>query len=117
MKSTERLDQMLHFDDVLLALLTGSQRGQSCGVEDIGKGGQYLVRRTDPSYLAMIEESDPFAATHLVQIGRRGDDGQSSLPQRSEHLPQLLAADGIDTGGGFIEDEHAGLMDQGTREC
>ena len=116
MESAEGFDQMLYLDDVLLTLLTGGQRGQSGGIEDIGKGGQYLVRRTDTAYLAMIEESYPFAATHLVQIGRRGDDGQSSLPQRSEHFPQFLAADGIDTGGGFIEDEHAGLMDQRARE-
>ena len=116
MKRAEGFHQMRHLDDVILAFAYAFRLLQSGWVEHIGKLSQYVFGRVEAPYVSMVEKSHAVAAAYLVEIGRGSHDGDASLAKRTEHVPQLFTAHGVDTGGGFVEEEHAGLMHQGTRE-
>ena len=85
-------------------------------VEDVGKPVENDLRRVDAAQLAVVEEGHTLAAAHLVEIGCGGHDGDAALLQHAQHVPKLLAAHGVDARGRLVEEEHAGLMDQRTRE-
>ena len=64
----------------------------------------------------MVEEGHTLTAAHLIQIGRRGHNGDAAVLEGTEHVPELLARHGVDACGGLVEEEHAGLVHQGTAQ-
>ena len=74
------------------------------------------IRGINATDLTMLEKRYALTTTHLIEIRRRGHNGDAPLLQHQQHLPQLLAAHWIYTRSGFIEKEHTRLMHQRTRE-
>ena len=116
METAEGLHQVLHLDDVIIIDLGGPYRFDRRRIENVLKLLQNNLWFVDSPDNTLIEEGHPLAALHLIQIGGGGHDGDATLLQHQQHLPELLTTDGIDTRGRFIEEEHTRLMHQGTGE-
>ena len=64
--------------------------------------------------LPLVDDADPVAALHLLDVMGGDDDGQLALhAQRPHMLPQALARLRIEPDGRLIEKQHAGIVHQG----
>ena len=113
----ESLYQMSHLDDVSADGACRCRAIDGRRVEDVLEVFQYRFRTTNAQHPAFVEESHPVAAPHLVEIGGRCHNGDASAAQLLEHVPELLPADGVDTGGGFVQEQHFGTVHQRTAKC
>ena len=80
------------------------------GIEHVGKAGQDLIGGTDALNHALGQIGHTLTAAHLVKIGRRGYDGDVTLLEGCQHLPQFLAAHGVNASCRFVEQQHAGRV-------
>ena len=89
-------------DDRLLQILeTGA---------DLRRGGRLQQRRP-------VHQSQPVAPLPLVEVGRGDEDGHPFRAHPPQDLPELLAGDGIDAVGRFVEDQELRLMDEDAGEA
>src|ERR1035438_4768861 len=65
---------------------------------------------------ALVHEGDAMAALGLIKVRGCDEDGEALRREVSEDIPELAAGDGIDAGGGLVEQENAGLWDEGADE-
>ena len=116
MEIAKGLHQMFYFYHRLRLLLCCGNGLDTWRIKHVPELFKDSIRGINATNLTMIEESHAFTTTHLIEIRRRGHNGDAPLLQHQQHLPQFLAAHWIYTRSGFIEKEHAGLMHQRTRE-
>ena len=84
----EGLDQMAHLDDVVVCaggIVLGMFKTRR--IEHIGETAKDDFGGIDSTNAAMVEKRHPLAAPHLVKIGRRGHDGDTSFFQHAKHVP------------------------------
>jgi len=63
----------------------------------------------------MVDDADPVAALHLLDVMGGDDDGEIALEaQRLHVLPQPAARLRIEADRRLVEKQHAGVMDEGT---
>ena len=86
-------------------------------IENVGKACQNLVGGANTSNPALVDERNALAASHLVEIRRRGYDGDIAFLEVAQHLPEFLARHGVNTRRGLIEEKYAGAVYQSAREC
>ena len=109
---------MVYLDDVLLCLLLwhSNRLDDAWRIEDIGEAVENDVWLIDALNLSFVKEGDTLATTHLVKIRRGGNDGDATLLQSTQHLPELLSADRVDTRRRLVKEEDAWTMHQSTRQ-
>ena len=119
MERAEGLHQVLHLDDVLqfCLLLYYSNRLNTWRIEDSLKAVEDDLGRIDAPDLPVVEESHTLTAPYLVEIGRRGHDGDAALLQRQEHLPEFLTTHRVNARGRLVKQQHARTMDERTAQC
>ena len=106
--------QMVHLNDIFrhtIALFCsfGKRRGR----EDVCKGTKHVVWTAHSFYFSSCHEGYAVATPHFVEVRGGNDNGKSALAQGYEHVPQFLAAYGVDARGGFVEKKHFGVVDEG----
>src|SRR5258708_34572152 len=67
--------------------------------------------------LAEINVSDVAAAFGLVHVMRGDEKGDAVAGKLEEEIPELAARDGVDAGGGLIEEKEFRLLQHGAAEC
>ncbi len=75
-----------------------------------------LARCSDFKETALVHEGDAMAAFGFIEIGRSDKDGEAVGGEMREDVPEFAAGDGIDAGGGLVEQEDARLRDEGADE-
>ena len=115
-EGAEGLHQVFHNYHIVV-FRSGFQRAVEWGgEEDIAETGEYLIRRTYAFYLPLRHVSHAVAMADLIQIGCGSDDGDASVAELIDHRPELLAAHGVDAGGGFVEQKHLRTVEQGATQ-
>ncbi|MCU0618276.1 MAG: hypothetical protein MUD17_14510, partial [Gemmatimonadaceae bacterium] len=71
------------------------------------------VEREDPPCL---HEGNAITTAGLVHVRRRHEQTQAVVAQLPEQLPELRTRDGVNTGGGFVEDQQRRRMHECTAE-
>src|SRR5690606_14489645 len=86
--------------------------------EDLAAGGAAaeLGGRADGDELAAGEYGDAVAVLGLVEHLGGEEDGDAAVAEGAQVLPDLLAQRGVEAGGGLVDDEQAGLVEQGSGE-
>ena len=107
---------MRDLNHILVFCLRGFLVLNARRIEDVLKAVKDNLRSVNASDLPLVKECHPLTTAHLVKIGRRGHDGDAALLQHQEHLPELLAAYGVNTRSRFVEEEYAWLVYQCTRQ-
>ena len=76
--------------------------------------GHELGRGVAGQYGPGVHQGDAVAAQGLVHEVS-GDEDRDALAagEVDQELPELVAGDGVDPGGGLIEQEHVGLVQNG----
>jgi hypothetical protein len=75
--------------------------------------GLQLVRRPFGDQLAAGDDSHPVGElVGLLEVLRRQEDGGALLVEALDLLPDRLAADRVEAGGGLVEKEDAGGVDE-----
>ena len=102
----------------LAAFLFG-QEGDERGFEVIGARPLLeFLGRTDREDLAGVHGDEPVEAVGFVHVGG-GDEHAHPRPPGPDVVderPELLPREGVDAGGGLVEDEQVGVVDQGRAE-
>ena len=74
-------------------------------IEDIAELTDDIIRPPHTLHLSFVDKGDAVALAYLVHIRCRGDDGDTVLAlQFLQHLPELLAGDGVDTRSRLVEE-------------
>src|SRR5258706_4780986 len=93
-----------------------------CDFHALGAGGLHvrkLAERIGSSVgdeLAVINVSDVAAALGLVHIVRGDEERDAVAGKLEEQIPELAARDGVDAGGGLVEEKELGLVQHGAAE-
>ncbi len=84
--------------------------------EDVlaGNGGLEFQGRIERHQLAVVHDGDAVAKlVGLVHVMRGDEDGEVALAlEAGEHFPDGDARDGVEAGGGLVEEEDFWLVDQ-----
>ena len=111
---TEGLDEMLHLDDILFIRHVACRLALNCrGIEYVAKAVKNDLGRVNTLHPTLVEKCHTLAPSYLVKIGSGGNDSDTTLLEHGEHIPKLLAAHGVNTRCGFVEEKHRGLVYQG----
>ena len=78
------------------------------------QAGQDGLRRVAADQPPGVHQPHALATLGLVHVRRADDDGHSLKQEVGQDVPELPPRDGIDAGGGFVEQQQIGLVDQGT---
>src|SRR5882762_3165267 len=99
---------------------TGDFRGRD--FDALGAGGLHvrkLAQRIGSAVgdeLAIINVGDVAAALGLVHIVRGDEERDAVAGKLEEQIPELAARDGVDAGGGLVEEKELGLVQHGAAE-
>ena len=108
---------MRYFYHVLVYFLCSFLMLYSRRIEDVLEAVEDNLRRVDAPDAPVVEKCHALTAAHLVEIGRRGHDGDAALLQRQEHLPEFLAAYGVNARRRLVEEEYTRTVYQRTTQC
>ena len=79
-------------------------------------GRAQRVGRVHGEDAALVHERHARAALGLVEVGRRQQQGEPLALEAGEEPPEVAARDGVDAGGGLVEDEQLRRVDEGAGE-
>lgn len=65
---------------------------------------------------AVSDKGDAVAAEGFVHVGGGDEECDALGGEGAEHIPEFAAGNGVDSGGGFVEEEDAGFVDKGAAE-
>ena len=83
--------------------------------DDVGADGTLqLLRRPFRRKQPVIDDADALRQfVSLFQVLRRQEDGDALLPiDRPDIIPNLGAADGVEAGGRFVQEQHLWVVDE-----
>ncbi len=108
------------YDDLVVAAtsLFRKERDES-GIEVGGtRAREQIIRRAGRKDLSLIHGHQPVEALCLLHIGGRDDHAHRRAVAADivDQLPELPARQGIHAGGGFVENQKIGVMDQRAAE-
>ena len=87
------------------------------GARGIGIGQPLQLRDgADRDELRHVDVADAAAALGLVHVVRGDEEGDALAGELEEQIPQRAARDGIDAGGGLVEEDNLRRMDDGAGE-
>ena len=108
-----------HHGSVAATLFLGQQgdegrfQGSSGGLRAQG------LRRTGRQHFARIHGHQPVEAVRLFHVG--GSDNHAHVlalgPDMLDQVPELFTRERINAGGGFIQNQQVGIVDQRTAEA
>ena len=76
-----------------------------------------LLRRPLGDHLPVVEHREGVGETiGLFEVLGGEQNGGATTDQCLDHVPEVVAALGVETGGGFVEEEHRRAGDQRRRE-
>ena len=90
----------------------GSPQFETLGAERAAD----FVWGTDLADFALMDERDAMTAFGFVEIGSGDDDGEAFSGEVRDSVPKFAAGNGIDAGGGFIEEKDVRLGNEGADE-
>ena len=85
----------------------------SAGGRHFGKFLECLRLAADDEF-RKIDVRNIGAAFGFVHVVRRDEQSDSARGKFEQQVPQVTASDRIDAGGGFVEEDHVGFVDQRT---
>src|SRR6516162_6256092 len=127
----QRLRERLaaRFDHDLGVVATGKigigrddlDRGRPVGGDDadelLAMGGLERGRSVVGEYEAVVDDADAVAALHFFDVVGGDDDGEVALLAQLLHvLPQPSARLRVEADGRLVEEQYAGVMDEGARD-
>ena len=96
--------------------MNGAERTAGDLKQAAAKFGLDGVRCTEADQGAAVDQADPVAPFRLIHVGGGHDNGHSAGEEFFQNQPEFAAGDWINAGGGFIEKEQIGCVDQGAGE-
>ena len=75
-----------------------------------------VIRRVQRDELALADEADALAQFRFVHVVRGHEHRHAFLRHGVDEAPELAAADGIDAGGRFIQEDDLRLVDDGASQ-
>ena len=81
-----------------------------------GQRGAQRARPVERQQLSVVHQRHARAALGLVEVRGAHQDGDAALEEVREQLPELAPAHRIDAGGGLVEQDQIGLVDQRARQ-
>ncbi len=80
---------------------------------DTGQGGRQRFRGALQQRAAALQHQHRGGTLGLVDVGGREEHGGAECGLAGHEAPELSAADRIDTGGGLVEDQQVGTVQDG----
>ncbi len=96
------------------------QQGNKGRFQAVGAGfAQQLRRRTLGQHLAAIDGREPVKTRGLFHIGRGHHHAHtgSGCADALDERPELPAGQGVHPGGGLVEDQQVGIVNQGAAQA
>src|SRR5438552_2938909 len=86
------------------------------GGGSFGRFGSCGVGGEGDEEVGVVEVGGGGAAFGVVHVVGGVEEGDAAVGEVEEEVPELAACDGVDAGGGFVEEDDVGLVDEGAGE-
>lgn len=93
-------------------VVAGDVEAAGSGRVDLGELFKVVGHAADDEF-GEVDVADVAAAFGFVHVMGGDEEGHAEAGELEEEVPEFAAGDGVDAGGGFVEEEDLGLVHEG----